>query len=119
MPRFHAAVRKYEARQGEVVTVYEMAVIGERAAVQLWWRPLLPTTGLLVDVLGGLEYHEAAGSACTDPPCHLLGIPCQHDGSGLYFNDYILPRLKPGLYENEAAIRPQLEQLYRNRYGET
>lgn len=112
-------MRKYEARQGEAVTVYEMAVIGERAAVQIWWRPLLLPAGTPIDIIGGLEYHEAAGSACTDPPCHLLGVPCKHDGSACYFDNHILRKLKPGLYENEAFVRPHLEQIYRGRYGET
>lgn len=68
---------------------------------------------------GGVECHWPAGDdPAHHPECWLLGKPCRHDGSSLYFSDYIEPVLRGMDLSSEAAanfVNAELLDWYQSK----
>jgi hypothetical protein len=80
------------------------AVVGPLGGVHVWAQRLSSTALEVAPRLwdypfyGGIEVHrrtrgEYDGPTPTQAECWLLGGPCWHDGSSLYFSDHMSPVL--------------------------
>lgn len=82
--------------------------------------------------LGGCETHYAKAPDYMDPDkpshphCWVLGAPCWHDGSSLYFSENVAPML-PNPWDNAPhemddrhhdAVTSELRYLHRIRFDE-
>ena len=72
--------------------------VGASGGVHIWAMPQPKSQYMDGDFYGGVEVHSRTPMYGDQPAhnenCWLLGCPCWHDGSSLYFSDYIEPMLR-------------------------
>ena len=75
------------------------SVVGDNGGVHIHAR-LYSMPGSESEYLGGVEVHSKApmydGQPVSHSDCWLIGCPCYHDGTSLYFSEQIAPRLRGG-----------------------
>ena len=100
---------------------YTWALVGPDGGVHIWAQTnSAESAARFGDIyFGGVECHWPAGA---DEPhhayCWLLKGPCRHDGSSLYFSDYIAPMLSPENVEGEniaSYVNAELLDWYRSK----
>jgi hypothetical protein len=77
------------------------SVVGPAGGVHIWaapspWKPGDRFYGQEM-FYGGIEVHSRTpmyGDHASQDECWLIGGPCWHDGSSLYFSESIEPRLR-------------------------
>ncbi len=88
---------------------------GPGGGVHIWARKA-PLEGWPTEWIGGVEVHHAhcpdsSGwfdpGAPSQPDCWLLDGPCWHDGTSLYFSEWIAPRFR----HPDAADANDFDQL--------
>lgn len=117
--------RKYVKQEG-LFSRHLWSVRGPGGGIHIWANRRTepcPWNGALY--VGGIEVHSPVQmydtQSPTPEPCWLIGVPCYHDGSSLYFSENIA-RLLPengliteGLHEHIFSIA---EDWYQSRFGE-
>lgn len=93
------------------------ALRGPEGGVHIWRRPS-PDFGHY----GGIEIHSKKQLYDFDPKpthenCWLLGCPCYHDGSSLYFETNIKPLLELRADNLTAMMRSILVDWYVAKFG--
>ena len=97
---------------------YIWTVVGPKGAVHIW--AVAQTTARLgARYYGCVECHwPVSADEEHHADCWLLNGPCRHDGSSLYFADYIAPMLSPENIEGENItryIQSKLHDWYRSK----
>lgn len=99
------------------------AVVGPNGGVHIWAQAHDDETAARYGerFYGGVECHwpVSAGEALHQE-CWLLKGPCRHDGSSLYFSEYIGPMLSLENVEGEIIatyMRNQLADWYADKIG--
>lgn len=95
---------------------------GPLGGVHIWARPVL---GAPEKYVGGVEVHyphPVYPWDSEDKPhhenCWLLGGPCWHDGTSLYFSERIAPMLgtAPFPYSTHEYLKAELLHWYRAKF---
>lgn len=74
--------------------------VGENGGIHIWARPAPELDGHYFSerYYGGIEVHrkitEVDEYRCSHENCWLIGGPCYHDGSSLYFSERIEPMFR-------------------------
>ena len=100
---------------------YTWAVVGPEGAVHIWAQQNAEDFSRQFGdrYIGGVECHwPVSADEAHHADCWLLKGPCRHDGSSLYFADYIAPMLSPENIEGEnitSYIQSELHDWYRSK----
>lgn len=86
----------YQAPKGEN-RHHIWSVVGQAGGVNIWAHPSAGRSWA-DEFYGGVEVHSRkpmyGDSAPSHDECWLIGGPCWHDGSSLYFSEHIEPMLR-------------------------
>lgn len=97
---------------------FTWAAVGSAGAVHIWAQQNADDFAERYGdrYIGGVECHWPADpDSAQHANCWLLKSPCRHDGSSLYFSEYIGPMLSPENVEGENIaiyMRNELADWY-------
>lgn len=103
------------------------ALVGPDGGIHIWARPVSPDRQSFREerFIGGVEVHYRKQPSWADAEphhedCWLIGGPCWHDGTSLYFSERIEPMLDAegdGFTErSHEYVRSELEYWYRTHF---
>jgi hypothetical protein len=100
------------------------AVVGPAGGVHIWAMPTPESRSAVFPgkFYGGVEVHyrtEPGPGYSHNKDCWLLGGPCYHDGSSLYFSERIEPMMRGHLTPEELTqfMNGILREWYRDKLG--
>lgn len=108
------------------ITRHMWTLVGENGGIHIWAEP---TSDAFrgEQFYGGIETHSKKrvydwDAAPSHEDCWLLGCPCWHDGSSLYFSERIEPLIRNMPTPFDAAVHEFMNAIlfdwYRSRFEE-
>lgn len=109
------------------VTRHMWTAVGDNGGVHIWAEPTPEGFRWGEKFYGGIEVHSKTrlyefGDGSPDhDTCWLLGCPCWHDGSSLYFSERIEPILRSERAPFNNAVNGYMNAIlfdwYQSRFG--